>query len=165
MPNQNRTGFFPLRFPSKSGRPTSFRAEGRILTDHLRAVKTLETTMQFKTMKTLIAASTLFSIGHHVDHILRGNHVGWPLIPPVTPFTQSLGFYPVIAVGYLFYLKSKVGYAFWSILAGVGLGFVGLTHLGSVAREPPRDILGAYASPLAGLVAFLWSLPSSWSRS
>lgn len=31
----------------------------------------------------LIVLSTVFGIGHHIDHIIRGNHVGWPLIPEV----------------------------------------------------------------------------------
>lgn len=107
-------------------------------------------------MKWLIAAATLFAVGHHIDHILRGNHVGWPLIPEVTAFTISLGFYPIIAAGYYFYSRGRLGVAFWSILAAVGLGFVGITHLGPWALEPPRDILLAYSSRWAGAVAFAW---------
>lgn len=107
-------------------------------------------------MTWLIAAATLFSVGHHIDHLLRGNHVGWPVIPEVTAFTLSLGFYPIIAAGYFFYRQHRLGFAFWSVLAAVGLGFVGLTHLGPTALEPPRDILLAYSSSWAGVAAFAW---------
>lgn len=109
-------------------------------------------------MTRLIALATLFAVGHHIDHIIRGNHVGWPLIPQGTAFTVSLGFYPIIAAGYLFYKRGAIGAAFWSILAAVGLGFVGLTHLGPFALEPPGDIVGAYSSRLAGMIAFVWLL-------
>lgn len=55
---------------------------------------------QRKRLIMLAIFTTVFGIGHHVDHIIRGNHVGWPLTPEVTPFTYSLGFYPFIALGF-----------------------------------------------------------------
>ncbi len=45
----------------------------------------------------VMAASTLLGIGHHIDHIIRGNHVGWPITSHVNPFTYSLAIYPLIA--------------------------------------------------------------------
>jgi hypothetical protein len=35
---------------------------------------------------------------HHMDHVLRFDHSGWPFRPEVTPFTYSLFVYPVIAL-------------------------------------------------------------------
>ena len=37
------------------------------------------------------------SLGHHLDHVLRGNAVGWPLTDEVNAFTISLVVSPVIA--------------------------------------------------------------------
>lgn len=109
-----------------------------------------------RTLFILILANTAFGLGHHVDHVLRGNHVGWPLIAEVTPFTYSLGFYPVIAVGLFMWSRSEVGSGFWAVLSGVGASFVGLLHFGPWAVEPPADILGPYESHVAGAVAMAW---------
>lgn len=104
----------------------------------------------------LVLLAVLFGLGHHVDHIIRGNHVGWPLIPEPTPFTYSLGFYPVIGMGVYLYLCDRVGSGFWALLAGVGFLFVGLLHFGPLAVEPPEDILGPYSSAVAGYAALGW---------
>lgn len=34
---------------------------------------------------------------HHIDHVLRVDHSGWPFTATVTPFTFSLAAYPVLA--------------------------------------------------------------------
>jgi len=104
----------------------------------------------------LVAATTAFGLGHHVDHLIRGNHVGWPVTAELTPFTWSLGFYPVILLGALLARRGAVGPGFWAALTAVGFLFVGLTHFGPAAAEPPADILGAYRSPLAGRFALGW---------
>lgn len=102
----------------------------------------------------LVVLITFFGIAHHIDHIIRSNHIGWPLTPKVTSFSYSLGFYPLIFLGFYLTRKNKVGPAYWSILAAVGAIFVGLTHLGQFALEPPQDIINAYASPTIGWSAF-----------
>jgi len=111
---------------------------------------------QEKRLVILILLTTLFSIGHHVDHVIRGNHVGWPLIAQVTPFTYSLGFYPVIALGLYLYLRGRTAPGFWALLAGAGFLFVGLLHFGPLALEPPADILRPYSSAAAGYAALAW---------
>lgn len=111
---------------------------------------------QRKRLITLALLTTLFSIGHHVDHVLRGNHVGWPVIAQITPFTYSLGFYPVIAVGFFLYLSGRTAPAFWAVLSGAGFFFVGLLHFGPLALEPPADIVEPYGSALAGYAALGW---------
>jgi hypothetical protein len=58
--------------------------------------------MPHRTLFKLALLATVFGIGHHIDHVIRGNHVGWPLIEEPTPFTYSLGFYPFIASGLYF---------------------------------------------------------------
>jgi hypothetical protein len=37
---------------------------------------------------------------HHIDHILRFDHSGWPFRNIVTPFTYSLLVYPLLAVAF-----------------------------------------------------------------
>ena len=37
---------------------------------------------------------------HHIDHILRFDHSGWPFRDIVTPFTYSLLVYPLLAVAF-----------------------------------------------------------------
>lgn len=48
----------------------------------------------------LVSGTLVLGVGHHVDHIVRGNHVGWPLTGDVNAFTFSLLAYPLIAVGF-----------------------------------------------------------------
>ena len=104
----------------------------------------------------LIALATAFGLGHHVDHLIRGNHVGWPVTAEVTPFTYSLAVYPLIALGALLTWRRRVGAGYWALLAAGGVLFVGPVHFGPLAVEPPRDILGPYRSPAAGWLALGW---------
>ena len=60
----------------------------------------------------LIFVAMFMSFGHHIDHVIRGNHVGWPLTEHVTPFTYSLGLYPLIFLGLYLYASGSVGRAF-----------------------------------------------------
>ncbi len=46
----------------------------------------------------LAVITTVLGVMHHVDHVLRYDHSGWPFKPEVTPFTYSLLIYPVIAL-------------------------------------------------------------------
>jgi hypothetical protein len=104
----------------------------------------------------LTATAVVLAIGHHVDHAIRGNHVGWPLTHDVNAFTFSLGIYPAIALGLVLYLSGRVGPGFWAFLSGGGAAFVTFVHFGPQAIEPPGDIIGVHASPLVGWLAFGW---------
>jgi hypothetical protein len=85
---------------------------------------------------------------HHVDHILRGTHVGWPMTSEVTPFTYTLAIYPIIALGFVF--RSRL---YWLAAASGGLLLLTVVHFGPFAVESPADIVGAYSEPLAGSAA------------
>lgn len=104
----------------------------------------------------LAVLATLLSVGHHIDHVLRGNHVGWPLNGEVTPFTFSFGFYPIILLGFALYRTGRIGPWFWAVTAGAGALFVGLTHFGPFALEPAADIIPLYSSAVFGWAAFGW---------
>jgi hypothetical protein len=47
----------------------------------------------------LEASVTTFGFFHHVDHVVRGNHSGWPLEEEITPFTFSLLIYALLLPG------------------------------------------------------------------
>ncbi len=98
-------------------------------------------------------AATLLGLAHHVDHVIRGNHVGWPITGDINPFTFSLAFYPVVLLGLYLPARNRAGACFWALVTGVGVAFVGPTHFGPWAVEPPGDILSVYRSPAAGWVA------------
>ena len=104
----------------------------------------------------LIALATVLSLGHHLDHVIRGNHVGWPLTAEVTPFTYSLGVYPLILLGLGLTWSRRAGPGYWALLSGAGAIFVAAVHFGPVAVEPPADIIEVHASRLVGWLAFGW---------
>ncbi|ELZ02895.1 hypothetical protein C482_04511 [Natrialba chahannaoensis JCM 10990] len=106
----------------------------------------------------LIGIGTIFGIGHHLDHIIRGNHVGWPLIPEVTVFTYTLLIYPVIAIGVYLTVTEQVGVRYWTIVLGGILFAVVITHFGPWATEPPQDVIDPYESVALGYAAFGWLL-------
>lgn len=110
--------------------------------------------MNNKTAFAFIHLAAVLSAIHHFDHAIRGNHVGWPLSDAVTPFTYSLGIYPLIVVGLLLSHPGKVGAGYWSWLFGTGLLFLVAVHFGPAALEPPRDIVNPHQSPLIGWLAF-----------
>lgn len=134
--------------------------------------------MRYRKLLVLVAVTTTLGIGHHVDHIIRSNHVGWPVSEEITPFTFSLGFYVLIIPGVVMAIAGHAGVRFWTILAVIGFLFVGLTHFGPLTQEPSEDIVGAYDSAIAGwvaigiLVGFLTALSTTaiysalhWKRS
>lgn len=106
----------------------------------------------------LVAVAAAFSAGHHLDHIIRGNHVGWPITGDVNVFTYSLAIYPLLLGGWLLYRADKVGPRFWLLLSGGGSLFVAAIHFGPWAIEPPADIIELYQPRVLGWVAFGWLL-------
>lgn len=99
-----------------------------------------------------LAAAFLFTFGvlHHLDHAIRGNHVGWPLQPDLNPFTYSLLVYPLVALGLSALTCGRVWAAFWFVYGLAILGLVAATHFIPPLRvEPLRDIVMPYLEPLA----------------
>lgn len=104
----------------------------------------------------LVYLATFLSLGHHVDHAIRDNHVSWPFTGEVTPFTYSLGVYPLILLGLLLYRSKRVGPGYWALLSGSGALFVAAVHFGLAALEPPADIVSLYEPRVIGWLAFTW---------
>ena len=112
--------------------------------------------MQNRILYGLIFLAMFLSLGHHIDHVIRGNQVGWPLTAEVNAFTYSLGIYPLILLGLYLYASGRVGAGYWAILSGSGAVFVAAIHFGPAAVEPPSEIISLYEVPIIGWLAFLW---------
>lgn len=112
--------------------------------------------MNDRRLYVLIGLAAVLSAGHHVDHIVRGNHVGWPLNSEVNPFTYSLAVYPIMLIGLALYRRGKIGPGAWVFLSGGGALFIAAIHFGPGAVEPPGDIIDLYDSPILGWAAFGW---------
>ena len=106
----------------------------------------------------LILIALVLALGHHLDHIIRGNHVGWPLTGEVNAFTFSLIIYPLILTGLALSRAGVIGPGTWVFLSGGGAIFLTVIHFGPWAVEPPGDIIGLYDPPLIGWLAFGWLL-------
>ena len=105
----------------------------------------------------LVAAccTTAFGIMHHVDHVIRGNHSGWPFEQTITPFTFSLLIYALLLPGLYLTARGRLIAGYWLFTSVVGLALVVWVHF--IPRgdyeAPIEDIYAVYGSPLAGLIA------------
>ncbi|MBC8042907.1 MAG: hypothetical protein IAF08_05625 [Rhizobacter sp.] len=95
----------------------------------------------------LLLLSVIISVIHHIDHVLRIDHSGWPFLPRVTPFTFSLLAYPIFLLIFLAQAKP------WYRVAGTAVLFLFAT-LAHIFFEPMRDKFHtwAYRSNLPGHV-------------
>jgi hypothetical protein len=111
------------------------------------------------TAERLALATVAIGIIHHVDHVLRFDHSGWPFKPEITPFTYSLAVYVLIALVFALrrHPKARV------VLALLLFLFPTLAHVfletpfdqyHTWAHEPGVNLLHV-SSPLAGAVAVL----------
>lgn len=87
------------------------------------------------------------SLLHHLDHVLRVDHSGWPFVARVSPFTYSLLAYPLLIS--IFAARSAPWYRVFG--TGALLLFATLAH---IFFEPLRDKFHtwAYGSDLPGHV-------------
>jgi hypothetical protein len=107
-----------------------------------------------RTFFLLVLAPTLLGAAHHVDHVIRGNHVGWPVTPEINPFTYSLAIYPLLAASLYLTVTDRVDAGYWAGFLGFSAGMLAFFHVSPWAVEPPRDVMVPYEAPLAGYLAF-----------
>ena len=101
----------------------------------------------------LVLLATILSLGHSVDHIVRGD-LAWPIGIESVPFiVVSLAIYGIIGLGLFLYWKNRVGPGFWAIVGGLGAAFGLLGHFSPFTDQPPSYILGAYGYSAAGWLA------------
>jgi hypothetical protein len=103
-----------------------------------------------KLLVTVATLATILGVLHHLDHTLRGNHVGWPLIDSITPFTPSLLVYPVLLGGIYLTRRNRVGGRYWLVAGAAMLLLVLGVHFDPAPEgESIRDIYVPYADPAA----------------
>jgi len=102
-----------------------------------------------------VLVPTVLGAAHHVDHIVRGNHVGWPLTPHVNPFTYSLAIYPLLAISLYLTLTRRADARYWTGFFAFSAAMLAYFHVSPWAVEPPRDVILPYANPLVGYAAFV----------
>jgi hypothetical protein len=100
----------------------------------------------------LIAAATFLSLGHTADHVMRDD-LRWPSMDLLVFVLVSLLLYGAIGVTLYLYVKGKVGPRFWTFFAFAGVLFGWAAHFSPFTAQPPRVILQAYHSDLAGWLA------------
>jgi predicted lysophospholipase L1 biosynthesis ABC-type transport system permease subunit len=86
----------------------------------------------------LLLAIVPLGILHHVDHVLRSDHAGWPFRPEVTAFTFTLLIYPILAFAWRLGTRSQLR----ALSIGIVAAFVLLAH---TLIEPPQQIYGTWA--------------------
>ncbi|HEY9421696.1 MAG TPA: hypothetical protein VIW92_09800, partial [Thermoanaerobaculia bacterium] len=94
----------------------------------------------------------VFAALHHVEHVIRGTHVGWPVIAEVTPFTFSLVVYPILLLGMLLTARGAARAGYWLFVGVLGLGIVGWSH-GPQSDEQVAGIYYFYADRIWGVVS------------
>src|SRR3712207_1977366 len=104
----------------------------------------------------LVYLAAFMSMGHHIDHVIRANHVGWPLTAHPTPFTYSLRVYPLILLGLYLYASGRVGPGYWALRSGSRLLFLAAIPFGPAALMPPANIINLYEPRIIGLLTFAW---------
>jgi hypothetical protein len=99
---------------------------------------------------------TVLGVLHHVDHVVRGNHSGWPFQGEVTPFTFSLLIYALLLPGIYMNLRGRVAAGWWLFVSLVALALVFSAHFVGADREAPiRDIYAVYDNPVWGMLALV----------
>ena len=101
------------------------------------------------------SAAVVFGLMHHADHVIRGNHSGWPFQAEVTPFTFSLLIYALILPGIYLTARGRSIPGYHLFVAIVGLALLGFVHFVPVEdyEAPIQDIYMVYEGPLAGMLA------------
>lgn len=100
----------------------------------------------------LIAAATLLSLAHTLDHVIRDN-LRWPSAELLALAIVSLVLYGAIGVSLSLYVKGKVGPRFWTFFAFAGVLFGWTGHFSPFTEQPPPFILRAYNYGFAGWLA------------
>ena len=95
------------------------------------------------------ACVTIFGVLHHLDHIIRGNHTGWPVREEITPFTFSLLIYFFLIPGIYLTARGRAWAGYWLAVAIPLLALVSFVHfLPTENTETLAHIYIPYAQPL-----------------
>jgi hypothetical protein len=104
--------------------------------------------MADKKLISLVVLVIVLSLGHDIDHIIRGD-IRLQLLPAVI----FLAKYAFLGLALFFYLRNRIGPLFWAVTAGFGVALGWLAHFSPFTDQTPQYIFRAYASPVAGPLA------------
>src|SRR3712207_6789914 len=114
---------------------------------HVTEVQPMRTRLR-RWLLVLATMVTIFGFFHHVDHVVRGNHSGWPFQEAVTPFTFSLLIYALLLPGLYLTARGRLMAGYWLFTALISLALVTWVHFVGEEREAPiRDIYAVYDNP------------------
>jgi hypothetical protein len=122
--------------------------------DRLQAALPTTDTDLTRAFYVFVLVPTMLGAAHHIDHIVRGNHVGWPLTPEVNAFTYSLSIYPLLAVSVYLTVTRRVEARYWAGFFAFSAGMLAYFHVGPWAVEPPQDVILPYENAVIGYFAF-----------
>jgi Zn-dependent membrane protease YugP len=100
---------------------------------------------------------TLFGILHHVDHVVRGNHSGWPFQDTVTPFTFSLLIYALLLPGLYLTWRSSLVAGYWLFTAVVLFMVVTLAHFVGRSARPRCETFTGFTITPCGAFWLSWT--------
>ena len=83
---------------------------------------------------------------HHTDHVVRANHVGWPVVHEVTPFTFSLLVYPLLLGGAWVTARRGITPWYWVVVSVAVAALVTNVHFNPDPQaEQVKDLYLPYA--------------------
>ena len=109
------------------------------MTINTRAVRGDSLAHRFTWAEVALLAVVVLGLLHHVDHVLRVDHSGWPFKDELTPFTFSLLVYPIAVIVLL--LRNRP----WLRVGLVAVVFVAV-QAAHVLVEQPADQYGVWAT-------------------
>lgn len=119
---------------------------GTITRDTANATQTQHQGRTSRRTIILTLVATVISILHHVDHVLRADHSGWPFIESFNPFTISvIGAYSVI--GFVLFVRGRVWLKF--SVVSVAYFFTQGAHIFLETPEHQYITWAANASPVS----------------
>ncbi len=109
--------------------------------------------MPDKTLSILVVAIIVLFVAHDIDHLVRGDFRSGSLAEAAPIVLVIVAKYAILAFGFYFYVKGRVGPGFWAILAGAGAVLAWLAHFSPFTEQTPQFIYRAYETPVAGTLA------------
>lgn len=104
---------------------------------------------------TFAGAAVVFGLLHHTDHVIRGNHSGWPFQAEVTPFTFSLLIYALILPGIYLTARGHKIAGYHLFVAVVGLALLDSVRTAGRLRSPDTQHLHSLRQPVGRAVRAL----------
>ncbi|MCI0466990.1 MAG: hypothetical protein L0Y57_08305 [Beijerinckiaceae bacterium] len=112
--------------------------------------------MPDKTLTLLVVLIIILSLGHDIDHTIRGDF-RWQLTAESVPVFIIIALkYAILGFGLVFYLKNKIGPLFWAIVTGIGVALGWLAHFSPFSDQTPQFIYRAYETAAGGTLAVGW---------